>query len=185
MSVDDDYRQRALAANLRHLERKLTPAQLAEIRSPSATGSVAVPTDEGLEALADRAEMREIAQAVASVAEGATVPAVPRAADPVGLQEIIERLGVSPSTPRQWRYRGKFPPPDYEAINGLQAWEWTTVLRWAGATGKLREGTALYDEFVERFGSKPLEPRVGGSMTQEQAARSEKLLNPRKRKQAT
>lgn len=152
MSVDE-YRQRAIDANLRHLERKLTPAQLAEIRTP------------------------------VSVADAATVTAVPTPrADPVGLQEIIKRLGVSPSTPRQWRYRGKFPEPDYEAINGLQAWEWETVLRWAGATGKLHEGTDLYHEFVERFGSKPLEPRVGGSMTPEQAARSEKLLNPRRRK---
>lgn len=180
MSVDDGQRQRALAANIRYLKRKLSPAEVAAIRgSDPIPGGQVQPPEAMIIARFTADELH-----APSVADPATVPAVPPApkADPVGLQEIIERLGVGASSPRQWRYRGIFPEPDYESINGLQAWEWETILRWAGATGRLGEGTGPYEEFVERFGSKPLERRVGGSMTAEQKARSEKLLHARKKK---
>ncbi len=56
-------------------------------------------------------------------------------ADPVGLQEIVERLGISRGTVDQWGYRGLLPEGDY-TIGGRDAWEWATIVDWCKETGR-------------------------------------------------
>jgi hypothetical protein len=55
----------------------------------------------------------------------------------VGLQEIAEMLEVNRRTPHAWQYRKLLPPPDYNSINGLKAWNRTTIIEWAARTGRL------------------------------------------------
>ena len=57
-------------------------------------------------------------------------------ADPVGQREIADRLHVEVGTVYQWRQRGLFPAPDYEAVSGAPAWTWPTIEAWARATGR-------------------------------------------------
>jgi hypothetical protein len=57
----------------------------------------------------------------------------------VGLQEIAEMLEVNRRTPHAWQYRRLLPPPDYNSINGLKAWDRTTIIEWAARTGRLPE----------------------------------------------
>lgn len=57
-------------------------------------------------------------------------------ADPVGLVEIAQRLGVTRATADQWRVRGVLPAPDW-TVGGRPAWDWPTIEAWARATGRL------------------------------------------------
>jgi len=81
--------------------------------------------------------------------------------DPVGLNEIAERLDVVGQTARNWASGPGFPTPDYVSINNGPAWEWTTVLRWVGETGRART-PALRRDFERRFGALPVRPRKAG-----------------------
>lgn len=83
--------------------------------------------------------------------------------DPVGAKEIAERLGVNARTVHMWKHRDQLPAPDYDRINGTAAWEWETVLRWAGLTGRLvtAELAAAYEELT---GEPPTPPRKGGRL---------------------
>jgi hypothetical protein len=56
-------------------------------------------------------------------------------ADPVGLSEIAERLGVKPQTAQMWRHRKVMPAPRW-TVSGQPAWEWADVLKWARGTGR-------------------------------------------------
>ena len=63
--------------------------------------------------------------------------------DPVGLQEIADRLEVPRGTVNSWRSRSKterrvagLPEPD--AIRtGTPLWSWATIKAWAFETGRL------------------------------------------------
>lgn len=57
-------------------------------------------------------------------------------ADPVGLKEIAERLGVKPQTAQVWRHRGILPAPEW-TVSGAPAWDWPTIKAWhEGRSGK-------------------------------------------------
>lgn len=60
-------------------------------------------------------------------------------ADPVGIVEIAERLGVRRATVDQWRYHetGGFPAPKW-TVGGRPAWDWSDIKRWAESTGRIR-----------------------------------------------
>jgi uncharacterized protein YjcR len=70
--------------------------------------------------------------------------------DPVGTNEIAERLDVAAATVHSWRSRGKHltkkaPLPDPATIlTNTPLWEWATVEAWARETGRLaaKEETA-------------------------------------------
>lgn len=63
--------------------------------------------------------------------------------DPVGIQEIAERLGVNASTVHSWRHRAttaieRIPLPQPEAtISNTPLWSWATILAWARQTGRV------------------------------------------------
>lgn len=83
-------------------------------------------------------------------------PARACVADPVGVLEIAARLGVADRTVHMWIHRDNLPPADYDSINGTRAWEWQTILWWAGETDRCRDG-ALYAEYVRTFGQPPVD----------------------------
>lgn len=74
--------------------------------------------------------------------------------DPVGALEISQRLGVQDRSVHMIARRGQMPKPDYEQINGSRAWEWTTILWWAGETDRLRS-KKLIKEYTTKFGVEP------------------------------
>ena len=57
-------------------------------------------------------------------------------ADPVGVMEIAERLGVSRQLVAQWHKRGRLPPPAVELGMG-PLWSWPDVEQWARETHRL------------------------------------------------
>lgn len=59
-----------------------------------------------------------------------------RLADPVGLYEIAERLGVRQQLAYTWRQRGVLPEPKFELAMG-PVWDWPTIEAWARDTGRL------------------------------------------------
>lgn len=96
-----------------------------------------------------------------NVAVGATMTGMMTSnADPVGVLEIAKRLGVRDRTVHMWLYRQIVPAPDYESVNGCRAWEWETVLKWAGETGHVYAPEAK-EEFAERFGKEPVVGKPG------------------------
>jgi hypothetical protein len=59
------------------------------------------------------------------------------AADPVGLIEIADRLGVRRQTADMWRTRGVLPEPRW-VVGGRPAWDWTTdIVPWAKETSRI------------------------------------------------
>lgn len=74
--------------------------------------------------------------------------------DPVGILEIAERLGVKDRSVHMMRRRGVLPEPDYGNVNGARAWEWRTVLWWAGEAGRLYSD-GLVDQYEAMFGDNP------------------------------
>lgn len=79
--------------------------------------------------------------------------------EPVGVPEIVTRLGVERDTGYKWKSRGVLPPPDYGEVNGLPAWKWTTILRWAGDSGRLKTD-ALRAEYRTKFKRDPRDREV-------------------------
>lgn len=63
------------------------------------------------------------------------------AAEPVGIQEVAERLGVKHQTVRAWRVLGALPPAWAELAVG-PVWKWSTIRQWARDTGRLPEQKA-------------------------------------------
>jgi len=57
-------------------------------------------------------------------------------ADPVGLAEIAERLGVQRQTAKDWKQRGLLPPPQW-TVSRAPAWDWPDIEKWARRTGRL------------------------------------------------
>lgn len=62
--------------------------------------------------------------------------APPVAADPVGLSDIADRLGVKRQTAKDWKLRGLLPPPKW-VVGGRPAWDWPQIEKWARKTGRL------------------------------------------------
>lgn len=58
---------------------------------------------------------------------------VGRGLDPWTTAEV---LGVKRTTVHLWKFRGVLPPRDY-TINGIDAWDWSTIYQWAAQTGRL------------------------------------------------
>jgi hypothetical protein len=58
--------------------------------------------------------------------------------DPIGVAEIALELDVKPRTVHQWQFRALLPDPDY-TVNGLPAWERSTIQEWAASTGRTTE----------------------------------------------
>jgi hypothetical protein len=63
--------------------------------------------------------------------------------DPVGINEIADRLGVEPATVRSWQARAKhmtrqppMPPPTLHLTN-TPIWNWARIRDWAKETGRL------------------------------------------------
>lgn len=81
-------------------------------------------------------------------------------ADPVGALEVAERLGVKSRSIHMMHRRGVLPERDYESVNGSGAWEWRTILWWAGETNRLR-AQQLIQAYLENFGVEHLD-RVQG-----------------------
>ena len=73
--------------------------------------------------------------------------------DPVGVLEIAGRLGIKDRSVHMIRRRGQLPPPNY-TTNGSRAWEWRTILWWAGETKRLRS-SALLQDYETTFGRTP------------------------------
>jgi hypothetical protein len=59
------------------------------------------------------------------------------AAEPVGLLEIAERLGIQHNTLKVMRFRDQLPPPRW-TVSRAPAWDWNLdILPWAEETGRL------------------------------------------------
>ncbi len=56
--------------------------------------------------------------------------------DPVGPQEIAERLDVGVNTVHRWRQRGRIISPA-AIISRCPVWSWPDVAEWAIETGRL------------------------------------------------
>ena len=71
-------------------------------------------------------------------------PMTVRIVDPVGPQEIADRLEVSIETVHSWRKRARLgtypnaqPIPDPAiTISGIPVWGWAAIRTWAEATGR-------------------------------------------------
>ncbi len=74
-----------------------------------------------------------VADAEAAVNDSATLDEVK---NPVGIQEIAQRLNVKEQTVSMWRFRsdqGKLPVPMPEprwVISGVPIWEWSDIEKW-------------------------------------------------------
>lgn len=75
--------------------------------------------------------------------------------DPVGAMEMSARLDIQDRSIHMIRRRGQLPVPDY-TVNGSRAWEWSTILWWAGETGRVRT-TELRQAYRDMFGVEPLD----------------------------
>lgn len=82
------------------------------------------------------------------------VPPADDLGEPVGVLEIADRLGVQDRSVHMMKRRDRLPRPDYESINGSNAWHWRTILWWAGETGRLRT-KELVHEYRDTFGLEP------------------------------
>lgn len=57
-------------------------------------------------------------------------------AEPVGLDEIGDRLGVQRGTVDRWRQRRVLPPPEPTTVGGRPWWRWDRIRAWAFETGR-------------------------------------------------
>lgn len=60
----------------------------------------------------------------------------PKDCEPVGSDDIADRLGVKRQTVAMWRYRGVLPDPSW-TVSGRPAWNWPDVEKWAKETNRL------------------------------------------------
>lgn len=78
----------------------------------------------------------------------------------LGTHEVAEFLGVKPRTVSQWRSRRRLPEPDL-VLNATNLWRRSTILRWAGDTGRL-SSTALRAEYERLWKVAAVPYRKGG-----------------------
>jgi predicted DNA-binding transcriptional regulator AlpA len=69
-------------------------------------------------------------------------------AEPVGLVEIAERLGIKRQTADQWRYIGTTFPKQRWTVGGRPAWDWSDIETWARETGRLPAPASSEDPAV-------------------------------------
>ena len=82
-------------------------------------------------------------------------------ADPLlGVREVADFLVVKPRTVNQWVFRGLLPEPDV-ALHATRLWKRSTILRWAGDTGRL-SCSVLCAEYEMRWRVEPVPYRRGG-----------------------
>ena len=74
--------------------------------------------------------------------------------EPVGVLEIADRLGVQDRSVHMMIRRDRLPAADFDSINGSRAWNWRTILWWAGETGRLRT-RKLVNEYRRTFDLEP------------------------------
>ena len=55
--------------------------------------------------------------------------------DLVGIVEVADRLGVERATVDKWRQRRIMPDAEW-VVSGTPIWRWSTIRRWAEATGR-------------------------------------------------
>jgi predicted DNA-binding transcriptional regulator AlpA len=67
-----------------------------------------------------------------------TIDDLARQLDPVGVEEVAQRLGVERQTVSQWRWRNKLPEPRW-TISNRPAWAWQDIAAWARDTGRLND----------------------------------------------
>lgn len=103
----------------------------------------------------------------------AAQPVIDHGYQVLGLMEVAELLGVDKRTPHAWNYRGLLPEADHPAVNGSMAWERSTIVRWAAATGRLP--VELAREGVDLMEGKTLPIKRGGREAKAKAARERKL----------
>lgn len=63
-------------------------------------------------------------------------PVIPDGCDPVGSDDIAQRLGVKRKTVVQWRQREILPEPAW-TVSGRPCWNWPDIELWARDTGRL------------------------------------------------
>jgi hypothetical protein len=61
---------------------------------------------------------------------------MPKDCDPVGTDDIADRLGVKRQTVAMWRYRKLLPDQEW-TVSGRPAWNWPDIEKWARETGRL------------------------------------------------
>jgi ParB/RepB/Spo0J family partition protein len=76
-----------------------------------------------------------VAEATATVDNGSTIDEVE--ADPVGVADIAERLGVKQQTVAQWKLRGLLPKPRW-TVSRMPVWQWADIAAWARETGRAK-----------------------------------------------
>jgi hypothetical protein len=107
-----------------------------------------------------------LSQPMATVDDVSTDP-YSKLKDPVGTAEIAVRLGVTKDTVMTWGKRGILPKPSVEAsrkpVFRQRAWEWATILRWAGTTGHILDERTR-EEYLAKFGTEAMAPRKGGKL---------------------
>lgn len=82
-------------------------------------------------------------------------------ADPLlGVREVADFLDVKPRTVNQWVFRRLLPEPDV-ALHATSLWKRSTILRWAGDTGRLSR-SVLRVEYEIRWKVEPVPYRRGG-----------------------
>ena len=59
---------------------------------------------------------------------------------PLGVQEIAKELGYSRQTVCSWQQRKQFPEPDGLVSGQVRIWKRESVISWANATGRNKNG---------------------------------------------
>lgn len=77
-----------------------------------------------------------------------------------GVREVAAFLDVKPRTVNQWVFRRLLPDPDV-ALHATRLWKRSTLLRWAGDTGRLSR-SVLRAEYEMRWKVEPVPYRRGG-----------------------
>ena len=82
--------------------------------------------------------------------------------DLVTALEIADRLGRKPPTIAKWIELRQLPEPDGPISSWPHQWQWHTVLRWAGQTGRLFT-PELQDLYRATFHNEPAPANKGGT----------------------
>lgn len=85
----------------------------------------------------------------------------------MGALEVADLLEVKERTVHMWKHRSNLPPGEYASVNGSEAWERASIIRWAGDTGRIRAGQDdLAAAFRDLTGREPIKERGGGRLVQ-------------------
>jgi hypothetical protein len=113
---------------------------LPSYRSPSWFGQPVPDGEDDRRALVRWATEHDLTSVIRLAVPG-SVELVLEEGEPVGLEEIAQRLHVQRGTVDRWRQRCVLPQPAW-TVGGRPAWAWTAIEQWARDTGRLpRDGT--------------------------------------------